>query len=304
MIFRIDVRGPWCVLTRPSPRMFAPVLPRGADTIIAFHIVVEGECWLRAHSGDWMALGAGEAVVLAHGDAHEIGDRPGRPAVPFDAVLSGRSLLDLRREYFTTGEAPSSAVVCGFLGCDRRAFEPLCAALPASFRVDLGKQAGELVRYASAKAVEEAPGAGGLRARMAELLFMEALRAHMQSLPPDATGWLAGLRDPLVGRALRALHGAPERDWSVEKLAERAAGSRSNLSARFREVMGEPPMQYLTRVRMQLAARCLAERSCTVDEVAGRVGYESSAAFQRAFKRCFGMPPAAWRRHTVTGLAR
>lgn len=297
VIFRIDVTGPWGVAANTRRETFAPALPPGTNNIIAFHIVVDGECWLRHPPDEGFQARIGDAVVLARGDPHELGDRAGRRIVPFDAVLSGRSILDLRRERFETGDAPRVSLLCGFLGCDRRAFEPLCASLPPVFRVNLGAHIRSLVHYAATQALDDTPGAGGLRARMAELLFMEALRLYMQSLPVDATGWLAGLRDPLVGRALRELHGAPTANWSVEALAERAASSRSNLATRFRAVVGEPPMHYLARMRMQLAARYLTERSCNIAEVAEDVGYDSSAAFQRAFKRCFGVPPAQWRRH-------
>jgi len=294
--FRIDVQGPWGIETRPTEAMFAPALPADTNNIIAFHIVVDGGCWLRRPPDDWFQARVGDAVVLPKGDLHELGDHPGRATIPFEKVLAGRSALDLRHERFETGEAPWASLVCGFLGCDRRAFEPLCNSLPPVFCVALGRQAPELLHYAATKALDETAGAEGVRARTAELLFMEALRLYANALPADATGWLAGMRDPLVGRALRALHAAPARSWSVETLAARTASSRSSLAARFRDTVGEPPMHYLTRLRMQLAARHLAERTCNVADVAEAVGYDSCAAFQRAFKRCFGVPPAAWRR--------
>lgn len=169
------------------------------------------------------------------------------------------------------------------------------------FTVELDDRAEALLQYAANRALEECPGADSLRVRMAELLFVEVLRLYMQSLPEDATGWLAGLRDPLVGRALHALHETPCRRWSVEDLATVTASSRSVLAERFREIIGEPPMHYLTRLRMQLAARRLEGSRDSIARVADEVGYDSSAAFQRAFKRCFGEPPATWRRHAAVG---
>ncbi|MGH8211878.1 MAG: AraC family transcriptional regulator [Rhodanobacteraceae bacterium] len=170
--------------------------------------------------------------------------------------------------------------------------------MPPMLKVKLGAQHDHLVEFTVAETLDDRPGAASLRVRLAELLFMGALRSYMQTLPADATGWLAGLRDPLVSRALQTLHAQPCQRWSVEGLAAAVAGSRSNLAARFRELIGEPPMHYLTRLRMQIAARQLRERTCSIASLADAVGYDSSAAFQRAFKRSFGMPPAAWRRNT------
>jgi AraC-like DNA-binding protein len=214
-------------------------------------------------------------------------------------MLHGQSVLDLRRASFTTGPGAATAVLCGFLGCDRRAFEPLFNSLPPMFKAALGTQHQNLVQFALAETLDDRPGAACLRVRLAELLFMGALRAYMQTLPADATGWLAGLRDPLVGRALRVLHAQPCRRWTVDELAAAIASSRSVLAERFRNIIGEPPMHYLTRLRMQLAARRLGDSRQSIACVADEVGYDSSAAFQRAFKRCFGVPPAAWRRHAV-----
>jgi AraC-like DNA-binding protein len=161
-----------------------------------------------------------------------------------------------------------------------------------------------LVDNAASEALEDRLGAQSLRVRLAELLFMESLRLYMQTLAEDATGWFAGLRDPVIGRALQALHDAPARLWSVEALAETVGNSCSSLAARFREILGEPPMHYLTRLRMQLAARHLHEYSWSVDRVAEEVGYDSTAAFQRAFNRTFGVPPATWRQSVDGSVSR
>jgi len=296
LVFRVDIRGPWGIAGDPTFDKFAAVLPPGTNHIITFHVVLHGECWVRHASRGWFCVPRGHAVVLAHGDRHDLADCRGRPTLPFATMLGGRPLLELRHERFDTGTAPVTGLLCGFLGCDRRAFAPLCAALPALLTVALDEQANTLLQYAANEAVDDRPGAGCLRVRMAELLFMEILRLYMQTLPADATGLLAGLRDPVVSRALRALHEAPEKPWSVELLAARIHASRSGLAGRFREVIGEPPMRYLTRLRMQHACRYLSECTWSIDRVAGEVGYESSAAFQRAFKRHHGLPPAAWRR--------
>lgn len=300
LIFRLDVRGPWGVTACPSVDKLASLLPAGTNHVVSFHVVLEGNCWIRLDSPEWVPVKTGDAMVVVHGDSHEVADRPGRPTVPLATMLGGQSVLDLRHASFETGAGPVTAVLCGFLGCDRRAFEPLFTSLPRMFKSTLDEPLRKLVEFTIAETLDDRPGSACLRVRLAELLFMGALRAHMQTLPADATGWLAGVQDPLVGRALRALHAEPCRRWSVDELAVAIATSRSVLADRFRTIIGEPPMHYLTRLRMQLAARRLTEGRQSIACVADDVGYDSSAAFQRAFKRCFGEPPAAWRRHAVT----
>lgn len=297
LIFRVDMQGPWGIAPNPTVEKYAPLLPAGTNHVIAFHVVLDGTCWMRHPTSDWLQIHAGEAAVFTDGGPHDLADRPGRATVPLASVLGGRSVLEIRNERFNTGPGDSTDILCGFLGCDRRAFEPLCRSLPPMFVVDLGARMDTLVRYAVTYALDDSPGAAGLRGRLAELLFVSALRLYMRDLPADATGWLAGLRDPLIGRALQAMHAQPYRHWCMDELAATVAGSRSALAERFRAVIGEPPMHYLTRLRLQLAARRLNESKLSVASVADEVGYDSSAAFQRAFKRCFGEPPAAWRRH-------
>ncbi|MCE5232355.1 MAG: AraC family transcriptional regulator [Mizugakiibacter sp.] len=303
LMFRVDLREPFGIASDPAQDRFAALLPTGTSQVVAFHIVLDGACWMRHAPTEWFRAAAGDAVVMPLGGAHDVADRPQRPRASLAAALQGRSVPDLRRVVFGDGPNVSASLLCGFLGCDRRAFEPLFNALPACFRVRLDDCFDTLVRFAVGETQDDGPGTASLRLRLAELLFMQALRRWMQELPGDATGWLAGLRDPQVGRALRALHEAPCKRWTVEELADAAASSRSSLAVRFRELIGEPPMHYLTHLRMQLAARQLCQRACSVASLADEVGYDSAAAFQRAFKRCFGVPPAAWRRSAVARAA-
>ncbi len=297
LMFRLYVSGRWAIANSTTTADdLARLLPPGTDQVIVFHIVNEGECWMRHPPGDWVHTSAGDAVVLAHGHAHQIANLIEAAPVSFREVLGKRSFPDLRSLCFNLGTEPKVQIVCGFLGCNRRAFAPLCASLPDFCKVSLGEPAKLLLRYAISEALDEGPGADTLRVRMAELLFMEALRLYMKDLPADATGWLAAVRDPVVGRALRALHQSPGRHWSVETLATETASSRSNLAARFTAVLGEPPMHYLTRLRIHVAAGLLREQTVSVACIADEVGYGSAAAFQRAFKHHFGMPPGAWRR--------
>ena len=299
LIFEIDLTGEWGVAENPTVEKIASLLPPGTSHVIVLHVVIEGQCWVRLVAGEWIAVPAGHAAVVTHGGLHEICDRPGRGVRPFDALLDGRSLAELRHLRFEIGPGTTTRLLCGFLGCDRRAFDPLCSSLPAVFHVDLGERMQTLVPYAVANALDDSPGAAGLRERLAELLYLGAVRVYMRSLPENASGWLAGLRDPLVGRALRALHAQPSRPWNVEDLAAAVAISRSVLAARFTDMLGEAPMHYLTRLRMALAARQLTDSHKSLAAIAEEVGYDSPAAFQRAFKRDFGMPPAAWRKNAV-----
>lgn len=303
LIFQVDITGPWGVAGDPTIEKFAPLLSPGTSHVIAFHVVLDGECWIRHDSCGWFNVPVGHAVVIAHGDRHDLCDQPGSQTAPFAALLGGRSLLDVRHVSFETGPGSKTSLLCGFLGCDQRAFEPLCRSLPPVFQADLGKRMQTLVRYATANALDDSPGAAGLRSRLAELLFLGALRLYMRDLPADASGWLAGLRDPVIGRALQALHAQPCKRWTVDELAAVAVSSRSTLAARFTEVLKETPMHYLTRLRMSLAARQLTDSRKSLAAVASEVGYDSPAAFQRAFKRSFDMPPAAWRRNVTNNAA-
>ncbi|MGH8145233.1 MAG: cupin domain-containing protein [Rhodanobacteraceae bacterium] len=299
LIFEVELKGPWGVAGHPAAQNFAPLLPCSTTQVIAFHVMSKGHCWVRHASREWFELPQGHAVVVTQGDRHDLCDQPGRATVPFSSMLGECALPDVRRVRVANGPGESARLLCGFLGCDRRAFEPLCRSLPPVFEVALGARMDTLVRYAVVNALDDEPGAAGLRGRLAELLFLGALRLYMRELPANATGWLAGLRDPVVGRTLQAMHAQPRRQWSVDELAASVGSSRSSLAERFRDIIGEPPMHYLTRLRMQLAARRLGESWCSIPRVADEVGYDSNAAFQRAFKRCFGETPAAWRRHAL-----
>lgn len=299
LLFQFDVKGPWGVVGDPLLEKFAPLLPPGSSNVIAFHVVLEGQCSIRHASRGWFTVPAGHVAVITHGGCHDLCDMPGRPTVPLEAMLDGQPLLEVRHLRFETGPGGTCKVLCGFLGCDRRAFDPLCGSLPPAFEVDMGEAMQSVVPFAVSSALDDSPGAAGLRGRLAELLFLGALRAYMRDLPPGASGWLAGVRDPVIGRALQALHEEPRRHWTVDDLAALAASSRSALASRFSEVLGETPMHYLMRLRMYLAARQLTDTRKSLAAIAENVGYDSPAAFQRAFKRQFDMPPAAWRRSAV-----
>jgi AraC-like DNA-binding protein len=204
------------------------------------------------------------------------------------------------------GGGEPTAFVCGYVGCERHADRLFLAGLPQVIKIHIrGDRAGEWLESSVRHLVSEAgsgrPGQSVLLAKLAEALFIETLRRYMAELPPEATGWLAAARDPVVGGALAALHRKPGQRWSVDELASEAGASRSVLAERFARLVGEPPLTYLARWRLQLAARRIRSTRDTILQVALRVGYESEAAFSRAFKREFGLPPAQYRKACASG---
>jgi AraC-like DNA-binding protein len=192
-------------------------------------------------------------------------------------------------------------ILCGFLGCDALPFNPVLSPLPRLIHVrrpasEASDRLGHLLAFAAEEVRENRAGREGVLLRISELMFIEVLRRYLLALPAEQTGWLAALRDPVIGRALALLHQLPADPWTVEALAQRTGVSRSGLAERFAALVGQPPMQYLARWRMQLAAGLLASEQAKVSAVALEVGYDSEAAFSRAFKALVGASPAAWRK--------
>jgi AraC-like DNA-binding protein len=192
-----------------------------------------------------------------------------------------------------------TSLVCGFIGCDKRPFNPLLATLPRLLHLPAGEDnhwGASFAQLAASESANARPGSEALLERMSEMMFVDAVRRHIDSMPEQSTGWLAGLRDRFVGRALALMHENPASDWSIDELGNQVGLSRSALHERFVELIGQPPMQYLAQWRMQLASKMLRESQASVLSIALRIGYDSEAAFGRAFKRIVGMPPATWRR--------
>jgi len=303
LLFLVDAATPWHSWAPRSDAFRRLVLP-GCAHMVSYHVLTEGRCWAGLSNGEPCAVEAGDVLIVAHGEAYYL-------AAPVDAPPSygPREALDFFRD-MAAGVMPSAVAeggsgaktrfICGFLGCDREPFNPVLSALPP-LTVVRGSRAGDrmapLVEFA-VRALREPRGAGqdGVLLRLAELMFVEVLRRHLDALPAARTGWLAGLRDPLVARALQRLHGAPAQAWTLESLADAIGASRTVLAERFAHVVGLPAMTYLTRWRMQLASRLLADGDAKVLAVASAVGYESEAAFSRAFKKAAGVAPALWRR--------
>lgn len=297
--FDFALSAPW-VAEAPASADLAQVVMPGSQRVIEFHLMASGQAWGHAIGQAPIRLREGDLLVFPQGHPHVLSSAPGMRAAP-DMRSYARPSTPLPLVYeLGGGGADRCRIICGFLGCDERPFNPLLSALPMSIHLGSTGDASSgwlstLLHIAASESGCASAGGENVLARLSELMFVESIRRYLAALPDSERGWLAGLRDPLVGRALGALHGGPAEDWTVERLAHTVGASRSVLAERFTEMVGQPPMQYLALWRMQVAARALADGE-TVAGVAHTVGYESEASFSRAFRKLVGVPPGAWRR--------
>jgi len=290
--------APWCYQS-PAADAAAPLLEPGAERIVIFHLITEGECFVELGDEPPLRLCAGDVVVFPKGHAHRMTSTPGLP--PASRASLAQVLARRPRQLMYGGGGAATRLVCGYLACEARLASILLSGLPALVRVNVrGSNAGiwleASVRYALAEARSPRPGGAGVLAKLAEVLFIEVLRLYMNERTEGRTGWLAGLGDRIVGPALTALHARPAHAWTLEKLASGVGTSRSVLASRFHQLVGKSPMQYLTQWRMLLAANLLCRSSAPLARIAEDVGYQTDTAFSRAFRREYGLPPAAWRR--------
>lgn len=294
-----EFTAPWCIATRVTPKLCAPFLGPAAH-LIPYHYVVEGELFIAVKGGQSQRLQGGEVVLFPQNDEHVMGSDLRLPPVPGADVmrLPERGGLYCIRH---GGGGARTKMVCGYLGCETPYGNPVLATLPAHITLNL-EDAGpaEWIRstfdYAAGEVASGRAGSETVLAKLSELLFVEAVRRYVENLPAEQTGWLAGLRDPAVARALALIHGDIARAWNVDELGREAGMSRSTLAERFTRVIGMAPMHYLAHWRMQVAAQKLKGTSASLAQIAGAIGYESEAAFSRAFKKKFGSAPATWRR--------
>ncbi len=312
LFYYIEGADPW-VAEVPAAREIIPAIMPGAEHMIEFHGVAEGACWAAIVGQPPVRLEVGDVILFPQGDPHVMSSAPGMrasevdvgmyfaprpPQLPYSLSVDEQGVTTARLD---GGGRERATIVCGFLGCDAKPYNPLLTALPRVLRMP-GIAAGQAswVSHFLRSAVDESnrrrPGGEAVLERMSEMLFVEVLRRHLDGLPPGQTGWLAGVRDPGVGRALALLHERPSEAWALERLGEEAGLSRSVLHERFVHFIGQPPMQYLAQWRMQLAAARLRDTDEKILEIALDVGYESEAAFSRAFRRVVGVAPGAWRR--------
>lgn len=296
----------------PDSKEIAPAVMPGAEHVMQYHVVTGGNCWAGIVGQPPVRLGEGDIVLFPHGDAHVMSSAPGMRADPMVAWYREAKLdpLPISIAYEgTSGPQPAppgqgglTTIVCGFLSCDVRPFNPLIATLPRMLPLRATEGGGwvaQFLQQAVAESHARRPGSEAMLARMSEMLFVDAVRRYVDALPPEGTGWLAGLRDRFVGRALALLHERPAEVWTLDELGRQVGLSRSALHERFVQFVGQPPMQYLAQWRMQLASGLLRSSNATVATIALEVGYDSEAAFARAFKRLVGLPPATWRRALI-----
>jgi AraC-like DNA-binding protein len=312
LFYYIDGKDPW-VAEVPAARELIPAIMPGAEHMIEFHGVAEGACWAALVGESPVRLEDGDVILFPQGDPHVMSSAPGLragvvdagvyftprpPQLPYSISYHEPGVTTARLD---GGGREHTTLVCGFLGCDIKPYNPLLTALPrvlhmSGIAVGQGSWVSHFLRSVVDESNHKRPGGEAVLERMSEMLFVEVLRRYVDALPPGQTGWLAGMRDPGVGRALALLHGRPERPWTLEQLGEEAGLSRSVLHERFVHFIAQPPMQYLAQWRMQLAAARLRDTDAKLVEIALDVGYESEAAFSRAFRRLVGVAPGAWRR--------
>jgi AraC-like DNA-binding protein len=305
VFLQVELRDQGSYITAPA-RKIADVLMPEADHVIPYHLVAEGTCYMRLLDGDPVELRAGDLILFPAGDQHVLvtASEAALRLAPVNLSAENLDTLLKRGDVATLaggGEGAKTRLVCGFLACDRRLAEPILLSLPRLLKVSprndgTAAWVRSSILYSAAESASARPGSAAVLARLSEVLFAEALRHYIDQLPPGESGWLAGLRDRYVGRALSLLHERPAHPWTMEQLAATVGLSRSALGQRFKALIGLPPMQYLNRWRTSLAATQLRDSDASIIRVATDVGYQSEAAFNRAFKREFGLPPAAWRK--------
>ena len=292
--------APWCMAGRVGPEHCAPLLGP-ASHLMPYHYVVEGEIQVRVEGGEAFALTAGEVVLFPRNDLHWLGSDLDLPPVMARDIIQPTRAGGVSWISYRGGEGARSRLICGFLGCDGAEQNPLIGTLPAAIRLSIEDGGGaEWIRstfqYAADEVAAGRPGSETVLAKLSELLFVEAVRRYTETLPEGQTGWLAGLRDHHVARALALLHGDIARSWTADDLGREVGLSRSALAERFTRLIGVAPMSYLADWRMQVAAQELRYVGASLVQVANKVGYGSEAAFSRAFKKSFGTAPATWRR--------
>jgi AraC-like DNA-binding protein len=300
VFFTIHATEPWVADSAPA-RLIAPHISGGVEHVIPYHVLFEGTGWGGLIGEPAIRLEAGDIIVFPHGDPHVISSAPGMRGGPSADAYDMKGQLPVAMSI--EGGGPSRAqITCGFLGCDARPFNPLLSNLPRVLHARGSGESGSVLRSLCELALAESkePSAGGhcMLSRLSELLFVEVVRRHLSTMPPEKVGWLSGLRDEHVGRALQTLHHRPAHPWTLEELARGVGVSRSLLAERFAHLVGIPPMQYLAEWRVQLAASLLRTTTASLAEIADSVGYGSETALSRAFKRCVGVAPALYRRGT------
>jgi len=288
-LFRAEFREPWCVVTGGAAQL-ARAMNLVSRCLVVFHIVMDGRCRIEL-AGECAELEAGDVVIMAHGDAHTLGGGAALPPRPWTGLP----------DVSDGGNGPAMHLFCGFLHCDAAGFAPLLASLPRlmvvrAYAQDASAWLRSTVELIAREVSQARPGTRLMLERLNEVVFVESLREYMAGNEVSGTGWLAGVKDRHVGRVLELMHADPARGWTVTELARAAGISRSALTERFGRLVGQSPIDYLKVWRLHVASSLLRDGERKLSEVAEAVGYESEAAFSKAFRKTFGMPPGSWRR--------
>jgi AraC-like DNA-binding protein len=299
VFFTAEFSAPWG-FSAPASKVVAERIAPTAPHLVLYHLLIEGDGFVEMEDGQNVLLTAGDVVIFPHGDPHHMSSgksaRPPFPNYGITPKIMARDLSPLR----AGGGGAVSRFVCGYMTCDPHLSRPILNGLPPVFKVNVRADAsGHWLESSILHLVDEAVsgrvGSEAMLAKLSEALFVDTLRRYVDGLPDHQSGWLAGARDPVVGRSLALLHGRVAHPWTIADLADEVGISRSALVDRFSRYLSEPPMTYLTRWRLQLAAESLKKTSRGVADIAADIGYESEAAFNRAFKREFGQPPGRYR---------
>jgi AraC-like DNA-binding protein len=303
LFFDIRATSPW-VGASPSTAEIASAVMPGVEHIISFHAVISGDCWAAVDGANAppILMHAGDVVVFPGGAPNIMSSSPGQTGEPNMGIYYRPADEDhLPYQLIHGGDGDEETrFICGYLGCDTRPFNPLLSALPPIFSVrkpqDHANWIVDLFTAAIAEGANKRAGSQTILAKLSELMFAEAIRCYVETLPDQAGGWLSGLRDKHVGKAIQFIHAQPAEDWSIDRLARAVGLSRTAFTERFIHFAGAPPMQYVHQWRMQLASRLLEDPNFSVAQVGNQVGYDSEAAFSRSFKKLVGVSPAAWRK--------
>jgi len=303
LYFRAEFSAPWGV-TAPHASALAPALAPGASHLVIYHFVVGGVALVRLNDGAAVAVGPGDVVLIPHGDAHSFSNGTFAEQIEYSAIAKKVLAHDLTPMRAGGGGA-TTRFICGYMVCDPLLCRPILDGLPPLVKVNIRTdRSGQWLESSILHLVEEAAsgraGSEAILAKLSEALFVDTLRRHVAQMPERRAGWLAGACDPIVGRSLALLHSRVDHAWTIADLAKQVGLSRSALVERFSRHLAEPPMSYLARWRLQLAARALTSTPRGIAQIASEVGYQSEAAFHRAFKREFGAPPAQYRRQVAS----
>jgi len=311
IFFTANLYENWSIKS-PGPEVLLKNMPCKAECVSLFHIITEGRCWFKLRNQAPFMLEKGHVIVFPHGASHVMGSSMELQPQPLFNLLSFEE-ISKQASVSYGGEGDRTQLVCGYLLCDQR-FNPMLGAIPEVIILSESvnkpsvlpeRQIVEIVPdswldYTKQHLVKEVTnrqlGSNTIITRLIELMYVEVIRRYMNTLPVSSKGWLAGIRDPQVGRALKLLHNQPQEHWKVNEIAQMVGASRSSFAQRFTAIIGVSPIEYLSIWRMQLAKDMLIKAELSIKQIAEKVGYKSDIAFNRAFKRCVGLPPASWRK--------